>query len=255
MKRSLLLAMVMAMALTVTACGDATTAKDGSPPQATWDLVALGDSAVDAPGVRPDEVYVRQYAALLADELNITVSVRTHTTGDLLADWIDIVATDRILRADLAEAEVVTIWLGFHDIGYAVFGGCSGDWPDPLKACFREATASMPAEFDELVGSIMDLVPEEATVLVADIGIPPAVSDRWSGEPFWTEMRRILFERMRDSIHAAAEANGATVVHTYEAGMSHPNPEFVLGDRIHLSPEGHRFLAELHAAQDGLGSQ
>lgn len=260
MKRSFVVAMA-AITLAMAACGRPTTAPPGGLTTATWDLVALGDSMATGYGVGLDEVYTQQYAALLEDELDITVTVRSHATNELttVAEWVEVVATDESLRTDLREAEIVTLWLGFHDIGEAVFGGCTGDWPDPLKACFEEATASMPSDFDELLASIKDLVPEEATVLMADIGIPPAVLDQWSGKPFWPQMKHLLFDRMRDSVHVAAGANGVTVVHSYEALVGPngevPYPQFLQSDRIHLNAEGHRFVAELHAAQDGLGNE
>jgi hypothetical protein len=74
--------------------------------------------------------------------------------------WNWRVAEDPAMRADLAAARIVVLWaMGSHDIGPAILGGCSGDWPDPLKTCFEAATAKIPAETDRLFAAIAGLVP------------------------------------------------------------------------------------------------
>ncbi len=179
-----------------------------------------------------------------------------------LAVWIDLLASDESLRSDLAEAEIVTIFDGTHDLAVALYGGCSGAWPE-LKPCFEAATASIPADADRLLAAIRRLVPEQAIILWGYDGgaIPPAWWDAYSGEPYWPEMKRILFDSWRPGLRAAADAHGATVI-GFKAAIARPNGEptpeqrgFMQADGVHFTAEGHRFLAELHLAQDGLGKQ
>jgi hypothetical protein len=70
-----------------------------------------------------------------------------------------------------------------------------------------------------------------------------------------------LDNNWRPGLRAAAEANRATVI-GFKAAISRPNGEptpeqrgFMQADGLHFTAEGHRFLAELHLAQDGLGNQ
>lgn len=254
--------------LVLAACGGVQGTPSANPssphvseePEA-WDLVAIGDSMVAGYGVLPDDVYTRVYARLLGEELGLTVNVLEHVDArdpGRIADWIEVLTSDESLRSDLARAEIVTVFLGFHDIGMAVFEECSGAWPDPLEACFREATAPMPDDFDELFAQIRDLVPDGIPILMGyDGGLPPL--PQYETQPYWQEMRRILVDDWRPGLYAAAEAHDVTVIGWYEA-LNGPagealHPEFLTADQGHFNPAGHRFLAELHLAQDGLGNE
>ena len=187
-----------------------------------------------------------------------------HSSNDPrpLAVWIEVLANDASLRSDLAKAEIVTIFDGTHNLAVALLDECGGDWPE-CKACFQAATASIPADADRLLAAITKLVPEQAIILWGyDVGaIPPAWWDYWSQEPYWPEMKRILFDNWRPGLRAAADAHGATVI-GFKAAIARPNGEptpeqrgFMQADGLHFTAEGHRFLAELHLAQDGLGKQ
>jgi hypothetical protein len=189
--------------------------------------------------------------------------VLDHSSNDPrpLAVWIEVLANDASLRSDLAKAEIVTIFDGSHNLGVA-FEGCKGFWPE-LKACFEAATAPIPADADRLLAAIRKLVPEQAIILWGYDGgaVPPLWWDAWSDEPYWPEMKRILFDSWRPGLRAAADAHRATVI-GFKAAISRPNGEptpeqrgFMQADGLHFTAEGHRFLAELHLAQDGLGKQ
>ena len=214
-------------------------------------------------GVEPKEAYTRVYAALLAEEQGVRVRVLDHSSNSPrpLAVWIEVLANDASLRSDLAKAEIVTIFDGTHNLGVA-FEECYGDWPE-RKACYEAATASIPADADRLLAAIRKLVPEQAIILWGYDGgaIPPAWWDYWSQEPYWPVMKRILFDNWRPGLRAAADAHGATVI-GFKAAIARPNGEptpeqrgFMQADGLHFTAEGHRFLAELHLAQDGLGMQ
>lgn len=243
------------------------------PPQggadATWDLVALGDSnvagwgAVTGSTYSPPDAFPGVYGRLLSDEQGVNVVLHSYYPDQLgnevrtIAEWADVVRADTSMRTALAGAEVVELLIGYHDVIPALlFGACPADWP-ALRDCLDRATAPMPAAFADLYGQIADLVPEGATVLVNDYGIPVPVYRRWGSEPYWPEFRRAAFEGWRDALEAAALAEGFTVVHTYAAlndedGVPRPTDRALTGDGWHFNADGHRLIADLMLEQDGL---
>ncbi len=161
-----------------------------------WDVVALGDSLVAGWGVlsassySPEEAFPGVYARLLAEQLGIETALHSYYPSQSFADvrtvaeWNQELATDEEMRADLQGAEVVLVWLGYHNIVPAlVFGSCGIEW-EPLKACLEEATATMPADFDELLGTIRSLVPEGAIVMIGNQAIAPQQIDGWASRPY-----------------------------------------------------------------------
>ena len=79
------------------------------------------------------------------------------------------------------------------------------------------------------------------------------------GKPYWPELKRILIDEWRPGLQAATKAHDATIIPFYDAmhgGGGEPlHGELMQTDGIHLNADGHRFLAELHAANDGLGER
>lgn len=250
-------------AFVLTACGGGSPKQTSITAPGPWHLVALGGSMATGYGVEPKEAYTRVYAALLAEEQGVRVRVLDHSTNATrtLANWIEVLASDESLRSDLAKAEIVTIFDGSHNLGVAFECGY-GDWSE-LKPCFEAATAPIPADADRLLAAIRKLVPEQAIILWGWDGgaVPSAIWDFYSDEPYWPQMKRVLFDSWRPGLRAAADANGTTVI-GFKAALSRPNGEptpeqrgFMQADGLHFTAEGHRFLAELHLAQDGLGER
>lgn len=265
MRKSPTSAALTVAVLVLAACGPGTSPIGSSQsPSVTvmptaWDLVAIGDSMVEGYGVAPDEGYVQVYAARLGEELGVTVDVQTYSF-DEIADGIQQLASDESLRLDLAKAEIVLLFFGFHNIGNAILGSeCTGDWP-ALEPCLRAATGPMPDAFDAYFARLRTLAPDRIPVLHGyDGGLPPLAVDEYQTQPYWPEMRRILVDDWRPGLYAAAEAHDVTVIGWYEA-LNGPDgealhPEFLQADRAHFNAAGHRFLAELHLAQDGLGNE
>jgi lysophospholipase L1-like esterase len=235
----------------------------------TWNLVALGDSTTSGWYVRndgtfhPGEAYPGVYAGMLAEEQGVNVTLHSYFPSQSgnevrsVADWNAILADDEAMRADLAAAEVVVVWIGFHNIVPAVFfGQCSGDWREYAR-CVRSTTRTMPADYDELFATIERLVPEGATVLAGNMGVAPFIIERWAEDPHWPEVKRAVFDEWIEAIEEAALAHGARVVDTYRA-LGGPNGDALLhsgfsaADGLHFSAKAQRFLAEVHIDQDGL---
>ena len=225
-------------------------------------LVALGTSETAGYRIGPDEAYPAQYADILCKELGVPVELHSYFPSPFadgwfpLAWWNERVATDPAMRADLAAARIVVLWaMGSHDIGPAILGGCSGDWPDPLKTCFEAATAKIPAETDRLFTAIAGLVPTGAKVLAAAPYGLPLVIERWGAEPYWKEMKPI-FDGVTD--RPLVRKHGFTLV-DLEVAFNGPTLDAMpaaglfQSDGIHPTAAGALAVAKVFAEADGLG--
>jgi len=262
----------IAVPTTTTAPVTTTTAATTTTTETeVWDVVALGDSLVAGYGVRDDEAYTPEeafpgvYAQSLGEQLGVETALHSYfpsqTWNDIrtVAEWNEVLASDEQMQADLQGAEVVIIWLGTHDLVPALLlGDCGRAWPEPLRTCLQEATETMPADFDHLLGTVESLAPEGAIVMIGNQGVAPLWVDDWGSQPFWPELKAVAFDGWWEGIETAAAAHGAIVVDSAEAlngpaGNQMPPPEFVLPDRLHMTAAGHRFLADLLLAADELG--
>jgi len=231
-------------------------------------VVALGTSETAGYGIRPDEAYSpqeaypAQYADILCKELGAPVELHSYFPSPLasgwspLAWWNERVAGDASMRADLAAARIVLLWaMGSHDIGPAFEGGCSGDWPDPLKACFEAAAANIPAETDRLFTAISALISKGTSVLAAAPYGLPAVIELYGAEPYWKELKQIFDARV--SVVPLARKHGFTLV-DLEAAFNGPTldampaPGLFQPDGIHPTAAGALAVAKEVAKADGL---
>jgi hypothetical protein len=230
-------------------------------PGDPWLVVALGTSESREPS--PQKAYPAQYAQILCDELDLPVELHLYVPGNWgpLAYWIDRVTDDEQMRADLAAADVDVLWaLSSHDALKATvpeFGGCRGDWPDPLKACLEGKAANIPSETDELFGLIAGLVGDDAIVLAVDAYAPPAVvaSPSWN-EPYGLDIARLVDPYY--SVDPMAAKHGFTFVDTEVVfnGPSRremPAEGLFQSDGLHPTEAGALLTAQTYAEADGLG--
>lgn len=163
---------------------------------------------------------------------------------------------DEGMRADLADADVVMLLVGFHDVARAlVFGGCPRTWPE-IRGCMDEVTSPMPAAFDRFHGTVAETVSDDAVVLVADYGIRPEWLGLSADDPDWPSIRRVAFDEWRDALEEAAEAHGFVVVPTSTQIEPPPGEPFsaLTSDGLHFNDAGHRQLALVHQAADEITS-
>jgi len=226
--------------------------------ETSWDLVALGDSTPAGYGIGSDHSYVQVYAGYIEEDLGVTVNVHNYATGSTrrVADWVEEVRSNEKLRNDLRNAEVITIWLGWHDvipsIGVGRGGPCYPRADEVDLDCLREVTDPMQEGFDLLLSEIVALAsPAETLILIAEVGIPPLVVVRWKEDGTLALLKRHAYEVWRDYIIQAASNHSVHVVHTYEV-LNGPNgdretpPEYIQSDRIHFNEQGHRLVARIH---------
>ena len=102
-------------------------------------LVALGTSETAGWGIRPDEAYSpqeaypAQYTDILCKELGVTVELHSYFPSPLADElaplrwWNERVAGDSAMRADLAAAKILVLWvMSSHDIVPALaLGQCT----------------------------------------------------------------------------------------------------------------------------------
>jgi lysophospholipase L1-like esterase len=257
-------------ALALCACSPASTGGVGTvvPQQAstpiaqrgdtTWDLVALGDSTPTGHGVGAGNSYVQVYAEYIQEDLGVGVVVHNWATDSIrtVAKWAEEVRNNDELRDDLRNAEVITIWLGWHDvipnIGIPRGGPCYPRSQAVDLDCLAEVTTPMEAAFEDLLSEIVSLAsPSETLILIAEVGIPPLFVASWKEDGMFDDLRQHGYEVWREYIVEAASRHRVHVVNTYEVlngvnGDQEMPPEYMQSDGLHLNAQGHRLLADRH---------
>ena len=215
----------------------------------TWGYVALGDSTPAGYGV--DQSYVDYYAELIEQDLGVRVEVYNFSrSGQSTSSLLSQLRTNEDLRVALREAEVVTIWTGWNDLGEPLTRyrneACGGE--DNLE-CIREAVRALNTNIDAIFDEILSLTSSQETLIrVADVGIPFIATWQYYG---WFEtLQRPCYEVWREYLIEAAEQRGMAVVYTYHV-LNGPNGDGKMegiyqNDGIHFNEEGHRLIARLH---------
>jgi lysophospholipase L1-like esterase len=224
----------------------------------SWDLVALGDSTPTGYGVGADNSYVQAYAEYIEEDLGVGVMVHNWATDSsrTVAEWAEEVRNSDELRDDLRNAEVITIWLGWHnvipDIGVPRGGPCYPRSQEVDLDCLAEVTTPMETAFEDHLSEIVPLAnPTETLILIADVGIPPLFVARWKEDGTFDELQQHAYEVWREYIVQAAGRHRVHLVNTYEvlngpSGDQEMSPDYVQSDGLHLNEQGHRLLADRH---------
>ena len=224
----------------------------------TWDLVALRDSTPAGYGVGADNSYVQGYAEYIEQDLGVDVVVHNWATNSTrtVAEWAEQVRNNDELRDNLRNAEVITIWLGWHDvipnIGVPRGGACYPRTQEVDVDCLAKVTTQMETAFEDLLSEVASLAsPTETLIRIADVGIPPVFVAGWKEDGTFDALQRHAYEVWREYIVQAAGRHGVYVVNTYEVlngpnGDQEMSPDYVQSDGLHLNEQGHRLLADRH---------
>jgi lysophospholipase L1-like esterase len=226
--------------------------------ETVWDLVALGDSTPTGYGVGIDHSYIQVFAGYIEEDLGVSVRVNNYATNSTrrVAGWVEKVRSDRELRNDLQNAEVIMLWMGWHDlipqIGPGMGGPCYKRSHEVDLDCLAGVTSPMKDGFDDLLSEIVSLAsPRETLIYIADVGIPPLLVMKWREDGIYDILNHYAYEVWRDYILLAASKHGVRVVHTWDALASTGGDqviadEYMQSDGLHFNEEGHRLLADIH---------
>jgi hypothetical protein len=230
---------------------------DSPAAGASWTVVAIGDSFMAGVGVvRRSDAMPFVYGRLLAEGIGAPVEVLNHGTGQhtKVADWAVLLTESTQLVTDLGSADVVLVWLGYHDVLGLLW---STAWPDPLRAQLEDVVERSPASWGAFFSALAAAVPPHARILVGELGIPPYLFDRYGSHPDWAEIRRLAYLDWRVVMVETAERFGARVVPTFEA-FNGPDGDALVAretawpDGLHVDEVAHRFVAELFREHDGI---
>jgi len=214
-----------------------------------WDYVALGDSTPDGYGV--ERSYVDYYAEFIEVDLDTEIEVHNFSrSGQTAATLLKRIKSDEDLCAALREAEVITVWTGWNDLGRPLdeFRGGTCGGKDNLD-CIREAVGRLNWNLDAVLDEIVSLAsPQDTLIRIGDTGIPFVAT--WQHHGWFETLQGPCYEVWREHLIEAAEARGITVVYTYHV-LNGPDGDEKMGgiyldDGVHFNDSGHRLVAELH---------
>ena len=240
------------------------------PPSDPLTVVAIGEVTARAgSGVDRADVFPMVYGTMLAADLGVEVEVVNRATSAVrtLSQWGSDIRSEGRLRADLARADVVIVWICFTDQTEFFHHYAPHQWPDPMRDRlvaeeYDFVLYAAPERFAlDVAAPLRAATPEHATILIGDCFMPPKVIELHAAEPYWPELEQLLYGQWRDGLVGAAAEIDAVVVPTY-AALSGPAGDVVVDPafthQTHLfrfNEAGHRFLAELFRRHDGLGGQ
>lgn len=257
-------AAILLLTVALAACGTSADEQHTALPD-TVDVVAIGASNVAGynidgrEGEDPDVAFPGIYADRLAEEHGVQTALHTYAPGDerSLRHWNDVLSADAQLRSDLADSEVVILFVGFHDLmPVLLFDRCGDTW-DTMQPCLDDIVAEMPEQYDTMLETITDLASDDTIVMIGDGGVPPLLLDAYADQDYWPQLYDTAFLGWRQAIVDAAGQHGVIVVPTAEAlngpeGTSDPIEEYDSGDGVHFSRAGHEYLAEVFLDADGI---
>lgn len=265
-------AVLTALALVLAGCAgaaeptDATAAQSSdstaeavssSTTQAIEELVvyvAMGDSL----GNTPDEPagVMWQYAEKLEEHFGTKVDLRNRVVGGIHStEMVDRLRTNGSLRADLAEADVVTT-----DIPIAWFveplktvSGWQGRDPaecggDDSEQCLRDALDAYKADTDAIIDEIVAICGDDTLIRLYDNFM---INTGYKLETGTLDISNPYWKAGMDYVEESAARYGIPVAQVYDEfmgpeGTDDPYLKGLLGeDQLHPNAEGAALIAEL----------
>jgi hypothetical protein len=95
------------------------------------------------------------------------------------------------MATDLGSADVVLVWLAYHDVRGPLMSGAA--WPDPLRAQLEAVVERAAESWDAFFSVLTAVVSPHGRILVAELGIPLYLFDRFGSHPDWAEIRRLAY--------------------------------------------------------------
>ena len=223
-------------------------------PEGPLTYVAMGNSLTFQPwGMGQNELY----REMLAEDFGVEVDLRDQTVGGEHSDeMLDRIRTSLTLRADLAEADVITVLIPNDELGEPMMTAAGFEGRDPSECggddnqqCFRDAldayAANTEAIFAELVG-LAD--PDTVLIRAMDSYLLFVPTLRENGlletvQPYWEQGNRDV-----ETVAASYGIPTAAVYDTFMGADGSRDPVaagFVQADEQHPTPAGAELIAEL----------
>lgn len=218
-------------------------------PQELIYLTAFGDATPAGYGVKPSESYVQVYSEYVEEDLKVEVEVNNWAEDKKrnISEWVHLVTTNQDFRADLESADIIIIWIGWHEIMPYLY-----KTDRVYKKELNMTTNRMGEQFDLLFDEITRLNNSKNTlIMVAETGIPPAITETWKNIGHFQELKQYAYEDWRKQLIQAAERHNVKVVPTYKTlngkqGNSNLPDIYFQEDKVHFSIKGHKLLADIH---------
>ena len=212
-------------------------------------LTAFGDSTPAGLGVKPSESYVRIYSEYVEEDLKVEVEVNNWAEDKKrnISEWVHQVTTNEEFRDDLEKADIITIWIGWHEIMPYLY-----KTDRVYKKELNMTTNRMGEQFDLLFDEITRLAePKNTLIIVSETGIPPAIIKTWKDIGHFQELKQYAYEDWRKQLIQAAKKHNVKVVPTYKTlngkqGNSNLPDIYFQEDKVHFSIKGHKLLADIH---------
>ncbi|MDO8496244.1 MAG: GDSL-type esterase/lipase family protein [bacterium] len=242
------LMMILLVLLLITPVSNISAARPSSPPIASWNYRALGDSI--ATGFLATKGYVSRYRDYITIDIPISVKltnsgVKGQTSGELLNK----LRTNALLRKGVAGSQVVTWNTGGNDLNNAHTnyknGNCGGT---DNQDCLRTTVAQLKSNWDGIITEILSLrSPSNTIIRTMDIYNPYVSSD--------TVADFLVFKPYLDEVNSyivsTSEASGILVAKVYLTfnGVNGDEDPITKGylatDGFHPNDAGHKVIADL----------
>jgi lysophospholipase L1-like esterase len=200
-----LLMVLTGLVCATTACGNSLRTSSSSPSvapgsatnQATWHVVALGDSDTTGSGDPTGVGWVGSYGRLLEQKIGLSVDVQNlavegKTSDGLLSD----LTSDETTRAVVADAEVVLIGIGGADLNAGdsnlQAGACTG------RSCYEPVLRAFGRNFAQIVAEVRELRSGAPTIIRA-ITLPNALPGAESVIPSFITPEISLYQAITET--------------------------------------------------------
>jgi lysophospholipase L1-like esterase len=213
--------------------------------------VALGDSIPGCWGVGLD-CFPYYFADYLQQDLGREVLLQNMAiTGDRTAHLLDHLQNDAKYRQAVANANVITIWIGVNDLPTPQLlymnGSCGGE--DNLN-CVRKSVSETNENIDRILDEILALNTDEDTrIMIADNAIPQSFVDDWKDHGCLDVLNREIYGAMQEHLIKAVNERGIILVPTAQI-INGPlgdqeSANLYIEDKLHFNKDGHRLIADI----------
>ena len=186
-------------------------------------------------------------------DLSVSVKFQNYAlnNGERTDTLLKRLQNDPQLRQAVAQANVITIWIGANDLvtPHTLLrnGKCEGE----NFGCYQEPVKKLNQNITAILDEILGLNPSEETrIMIADNAIPVLDITNWKNLGSFDVLQEVAFESWQQHIHQAALERGIIVVPTYKAINGLLGNQVIAGiyqgDGVHFNQQGHQLLADLH---------